>query len=73
MHNILEPVLGQPFGYNAKHCSKLLLKKYFIPFLSNYAHSSTATCMFLYFSDTCSLGSNGSTKFLESLLSLILF
>jgi hypothetical protein len=28
---------------------------------------------FFYFSDTCSLGSNGSTKFLESPLSLILF
>jgi hypothetical protein len=28
---------------------------------------------FFHFSDTCSLGSNGSTKFLESLLSLIPF
>jgi hypothetical protein len=28
---------------------------------------------FFQFSDTCSLGSNGSTKFLESMLSLILF
>jgi hypothetical protein len=46
-HNILEPVLGQPSGYNTKHCSKSLLKRDFIPFLSNYAHSSTATCMFL--------------------------
>jgi hypothetical protein len=27
----------------------------------------------VHFSDTCSLGSNGSTKFLESLLSLIPF
>jgi hypothetical protein len=28
---------------------------------------------FFHFSDTCSLGSRGSTKFLESLLSLIPF
>jgi hypothetical protein len=28
---------------------------------------------FYHYSDTCSLGSNGSTKFLESLLSLIPF
>jgi hypothetical protein len=28
---------------------------------------------FFHFSDTCSLGSNGSTKFLESMFSLILF
>jgi hypothetical protein len=28
---------------------------------------------FFHFSDTCSLGSNGSTKILESLLSLIPF
>jgi hypothetical protein len=28
---------------------------------------------FFHFSDTCSLGSNGSTKFLKSLLSLIPF
>jgi hypothetical protein len=28
---------------------------------------------FFHFNDTCSLNSNGSTKFLESLLSLILF
>jgi hypothetical protein len=28
---------------------------------------------FFYFSDTCSLGSNGSTKFLESMLPLIPF
>jgi hypothetical protein len=28
---------------------------------------------FFHFSDTCSLGSNGSTKFLESMLSLISF
>jgi hypothetical protein len=43
--------------------------------------SSTATCMFpplphacfFHFSDTCSLGSNGSTKFLESTLPLIPF
>jgi hypothetical protein len=28
---------------------------------------------FFHFSDTCSLGSNGSTKFLESLLFFILF
>jgi hypothetical protein len=46
-HNILEPVLGQPSGYSAKYCSKSLLKRDFIPFLSNYAHSSTATCMFI--------------------------
>ena len=31
-------------GYNSKHCSKLLLKKDSIPFLSSYAHSSIATC-----------------------------
>jgi hypothetical protein len=46
-HNILELVLGRPSGYSAKHYSKSLLKRDFIPFLSNYAHSSTATCMFL--------------------------
>jgi hypothetical protein len=28
---------------------------------------------FFHFSDKCSLGSNGSTKFLESMLSLIPF
>jgi hypothetical protein len=43
IHNILEPVLGRPFGYSAKHCSKSLLKKDFIPFLSSYAHSFTGT------------------------------
>jgi hypothetical protein len=68
-HNILKLVLGQPFGYSRKHCNKLL-KKDFIPFLCSYAHSSTT---FFHFSDTCSLGSNGSTKFLKSLLSLIPF
>jgi hypothetical protein len=26
VHNILEPVLRQPSGYNVKHCSKSLLK-----------------------------------------------
>jgi hypothetical protein len=46
-HKITEPTLGRPFGYNAKHCNKSLLKKDFIPFLNSYAHSSTATCMFL--------------------------
>jgi hypothetical protein len=51
-------MLRRLFGYNAKHCSKSLLKIDFIPFLSRYAHSSSATC-----SDTCSLGYNGSTKF----------
>jgi hypothetical protein len=45
--NILGPVLGQPFGYIVKHCSKSLLKKDFIPFLGSYAHSFTATCIFL--------------------------
>jgi hypothetical protein len=35
------------------------LKIDFIPFLSNYAHSSIATYTF---GDTCSLGSNGSTN-----------
>jgi hypothetical protein len=49
LSNILEPVLGRPSGYSAVHCCKSLLKKDFIPFLSNYAHSSTATCMFLSF------------------------
>jgi hypothetical protein len=24
LHNILEPVLGRPFGYNANHCRKSL-------------------------------------------------
>ena len=43
-HDILEPVLGRPFGHSAKHCSKSLLKKKFIPFLSSYAHSFTSTC-----------------------------
>jgi hypothetical protein len=46
-YNILEPVLGWPSGYCTKHCSKSLLKRDFIPFLSNYAHSSTSTCIFL--------------------------
>jgi hypothetical protein len=44
--NILEPVLGRPFSYSAKHCSKLLLKKDFIPFLSSYAHSFITACIF---------------------------
>jgi hypothetical protein len=38
-HNILELVSGRPSGYNAKHCSKSLLKREFILFLNNYAHS----------------------------------
>jgi hypothetical protein len=42
-------MLGQPFGYNAKHYSKSLLKKYFILSLSSYAHSFIATCTFLQF------------------------
>jgi hypothetical protein len=46
-HNILEPVLGRPYGYSAKHCSKSLLKKDFISFLSSFVHSSNTTCMFL--------------------------
>jgi hypothetical protein len=45
-HNILEPALGRPFGYSAYHCSKSLLMKDFIPFLSNYAHSFTTTHAF---------------------------
>jgi hypothetical protein len=49
LHNILEPVVRRPSGYSAKHCSKSLLKKDFIPFLSSYAHSSTITCTFLLF------------------------
>jgi hypothetical protein len=37
-----------------------------MPFIRNHAHS--LTCIhFLFFSDTCMLDSNGSTKFLESL------
>jgi hypothetical protein len=32
IHNILEPVLERLSDYNAKHCSKSLLKKDFIPF-----------------------------------------
>jgi hypothetical protein len=63
-HNILELMLGWSYCYSANHFSKSLLKKEIIPFLSSNAHSSTATC---------SVGSNGSTKFLESLLSLIPF
>jgi hypothetical protein len=46
-HNILEPVVRRPSSYSAKHCSKSLLQKDFIPFLSSYAHSSIATCTFL--------------------------
>jgi hypothetical protein len=42
-HNILEPVLEQPFGYNTNHCSKSLLMKDYIPLLSSYAHFFTAT------------------------------
>jgi hypothetical protein len=42
-HNILEPVLGWPFGYSANHYSKLLLMKDLIPFLSSYAYSFIAT------------------------------
>jgi hypothetical protein len=40
-------MLGWPSGYSVKHCSKSLLKRDFIPFLSNIAHSSIATCIFL--------------------------
>jgi hypothetical protein len=40
-------VLGRPFGYSTKYCNKSLLKKDFIPFLSNYAHSCTVTYTFL--------------------------
>jgi hypothetical protein len=47
LHNILELALGRPSSYNAKYCKKSLLKKDFIPFLSNYAHFPTSTCMFL--------------------------
>jgi hypothetical protein len=46
-HNILELVLRRPSCYSAKPCSKSLLKKDLIPFLSSYAYSSTATCTFL--------------------------
>jgi hypothetical protein len=47
--NILEPVVRRPSGYSVKHCTKSLLKKDFIPFLSGYVHSSTVTCIFLMF------------------------
>jgi hypothetical protein len=75
-HNILEPVpgrepvLGRPSDYSAKHCSESLLKKDFIPFLSSIP---LPRACFFHFSDTYSLGSNDSIKFLESLLSLIPF
>jgi hypothetical protein len=39
--------LRRPFGYTANHCSKLLLMKDFIPYLSNYAHSFIAPFAFL--------------------------
>jgi hypothetical protein len=68
-HNILELVLEGRFDYSTNYCSKSLLKKDFIPFLT----PSLPNVHFFHFSDTCSLGSNGSTKFLESLLSLIPF
>jgi hypothetical protein len=47
LHNISEPVVRRPSGYSAKHCSKSLLKKDFIAFLSSFAHFSTATYTFL--------------------------
>jgi hypothetical protein len=37
-------VVRRPSGYSAKHCSKSVLKKDFIPFLSSYVHSSIVTC-----------------------------
>jgi hypothetical protein len=46
MHNILEPVIGRPFGYNINHCSKSLLVKKIILFLSSNAHSFIATYAF---------------------------
>jgi hypothetical protein len=36
-------MLGQPFGYSENYCSKSLLMKDFISFLSSYAHSFPAT------------------------------
>jgi hypothetical protein len=43
---ILVVVLRWPLGYNANHCSKLLLMKDFFPFLSNYAHFFIVTFVF---------------------------
>jgi hypothetical protein len=66
-------VLGRPFGYSTKRCSKSLLKLDFILFLSSLLTPPLLHVCFFYFNDICSLGSNGSTKILESLLSLIPF
>jgi hypothetical protein len=73
LHNILEPMMGQPSGYSAKHCSKSLLKKDLFLFKVVMLTPPLPHVCFFHFSDTCSLGSNGSTKFLELLLSLIPF
>ena len=58
--------MGWPFGYSENYCSKLLLMKDFIPFLSSCVHSLTPHMHFFHFNDTCYLGFNGSTIFLES-------
>jgi hypothetical protein len=46
MHNILELMLKQPFGYSANHSRKLVLMKDYIPILSDYVHSFIATYAF---------------------------
>jgi hypothetical protein len=47
LHNILEPLMGRPFGYSENHYSNSLLMKDFVPFLCSYAHSFIGTYVFL--------------------------
>jgi hypothetical protein len=46
-YNILEPLMGRPFGYSANDYSKLLLMKDYVPFVISYAHSFTTTYAFI--------------------------
>ena len=66
-HDILQPMLRQPFDYK----NKLLLMVNLFPFQRIMLTFSLIRIHFFLFSDTCMVGFNGSTKFQESMLSLI--
>jgi hypothetical protein len=69
-HNVLELLLGWPFGYNSNLLQKITIEGKFVLFLRSFAHFFFNAHPFL-FNDMYKLGSNGSTKFLEPLLFLI--
>jgi hypothetical protein len=69
----MELVLGWLFGYITNQCNKSILIKYFFPFYIVKLTPSLSYMHFFHFNDTCTLNSNGFTKFYKSLLSLIPF